>query len=104
MKDSFKEKVYKITRAIPKGYVATYGQVAEMAGNKAGARAVGALMRANPDAPNTPCHRVVADDGNLTGYSAKGGIERKKAMLLAEGVKFSGNKVDLSKSGWKNPV
>lgn len=91
---TFKEKVYEITRNIPKGKVATYGQIAEMAGNKKAARAVGVLMRTNPDAPHTPCHRVVSADGSLTGYSAEGGIKRKMQMLLAEGVIFKNDKVD----------
>ncbi len=97
---SFKEKVYKITKKIPKGKVATYGQIAALAGNKKSARAVGVFMKTNPDAPRTPCHRVVARDGSLTGYSGKGGITQKKKMLLEEGVVFKKNKVDLSISKW----
>lgn len=97
----FKEKVYKITRQIPKGKVATYGQIARLAGNAKAGRAVGALMRANPDAPHTPCHRVVAFDGSLTGYSGKGGVVTKKNMLEEEGVVFKGSRIDLSISLWK---
>ena len=100
MKNSFKEKVYKLTRSIPKGKVATYGQIAKLAGKPKAARAVGVLMRINPDAPETPCHRVVAADGKLTGYSGSGGITSKKAMLITEGVSFKGNRVDISKSLW----
>ena len=96
---TFKEKVYKICRSIPKGRVATYGQVARLAGNPKAARAVGYYMKTNPDAPTTPCHRVVAADGSLTGYSGTGGIKKKKEMLRHEGVKFKGDKVDLSISG-----
>ncbi|HEX8923671.1 MAG TPA: MGMT family protein, partial [Patescibacteria group bacterium] len=59
-------------------------------------RAVGLAMKTNPDIPHTPCHRVVAADGSLTGYSAGEGIPTKKAMLLHEGVSFRGNKVDLA--------
>ena len=99
---TFKEKVYKITRNIPKGKVATYGQIAKLAGNKKAARAVGALMRVNPDAPHTPCHRVVSADGSLTGYSGKGGIKQKKLMLVREGIVFNNDKVDLSISKWKS--
>jgi len=95
---SFKETIYKLTRQIPKGKVATYGQLAKMAGHPKSARAVGAFMRTNPDAPNTPCHRVVASDGKLTGYSGSGGVEQKRKMLIAEGVVFIGDKVDLSRS------
>lgn len=98
---SFKDKVYSLTRAIPKGNVATYGQLARLAGKPKAARAVGALMRCNPDAPHTPCHRVVASDGTLTGYSGKGGLAGKRKMLLAEGVFFTTGKVDLGRSQWR---
>lgn len=98
---NFKEKVYKICRSIPKGKVATYGQVAGLAGNPKAARVVGFYMRTNPDAPNTPCHRVVAVDGSLTGYSGRGGIKKKKQILLAEGIIFKKDKVDLATSGFQ---
>ena len=101
MKNDFKKKVYGITRKIPKGFVATYGQIAKLGGRPKAARAVGAYMRINPDAPNTPCHRVVSTNGKLTGYSGAGGLRGKKKMLLAEGVHFKGDSVDLSKSLWK---
>src|SRR5947207_3200583 len=97
---SFKEEVYKVTTKIPKGFVATYGQVAALAGSPKAARAVGLLMKNNPNAPIVPCHRVVASDGKLTGYSGKEGIEGKRKMLIAEGVIFKGDKVDLSVSRW----
>src|SRR3989344_360284 len=98
MLQSLKEKVYELTRQIPKGKVATYGQLAKLAGSPRAARAVGMFMKTNPDAPRTPCHRVVAFDGTLTGYSAGNGIETKKEMLTAEGVRFKGNRVDLAVS------
>lgn len=97
----FKEKVYKITNQIPKGKVATYGQIAKMAGKPKAARAVGVLMKTNPNAPQTPCHRVVAQDGSLTGYSGKGGIKQKRQMLTSEGVVFKKDKVDFKVSQWK---
>lgn len=98
---NLKEKVYKICRSIPKGKVATYGQLARLAGKPKAARAVGALMRTNPDAPIVPCHRVVSSDGNLTGYSAIGGVAQKKKMLIEEGVSFKNSRVDLLISRWK---
>lgn len=100
MKSTFTEKIYELARKIPKGKVATYGQLAKLAGKPGAARAVGAAMRTNPDIPKTPCHRVVAADGSLTGYSAGTGIPTKKKMLEAEGVKFKGTKVDLKLSQW----
>lgn len=97
---NFKEKVYKICDSIPKGKVATYGQIAKLAGRPKAARAVGYYMRTNPDVPHTPCHRVVASDGSLTGYSGRGGLKAKKQMLKKEGVVFEGDRVVLSRSGW----
>lgn len=97
---TFRDKVYSITNRIPKGKVATYGQLARLAGNPKAARAVGMCMRSNPNAPRTPCHRVVAADGGLTGYSGTGGIAGKREMLLSEGVYFKGENVDLKKSAW----
>jgi O-6-methylguanine DNA methyltransferase len=92
---TFKEKVYEITRKIPRGYVATYGQVAKLAGKPKAARAVGLFMKTNPHAPVIPCHRVVGADGSLVGYSGEGGLLAKKKMLLAEGVVFLKNRIDL---------
>jgi methylated-DNA-protein-cysteine methyltransferase related protein len=97
---TFTEKVYEITKQIPKGKVATYGQLARLVGNPKAARAIGMAMRTNPNAPHTPCHRVVASDGSLTGYSGGDGVSTKKKMLLEEGVVFQGDKVDLTVSGW----
>lgn len=85
-------------RLVPKGKVVTYGQLARLSGNPKAARAVGYYMRTNPDAPGTPCHRVVASDGTLTGYSGRGGIKTKKKMLVDEGVKFNNNRVNLKAS------
>lgn len=97
---SFRDTIYNLARQIPKGKVATYGQLAELAGSPGAARAVGMCMKTNPDAPHTPCHRVVASNGKLTGYSAGDGIKTKRQMLLDEGVYFTGEKVNLIKSQW----
>ena len=106
---SFRDKVYQIAHQIPPGKVATYGQVAAYAGNPHAARAVGLFMKTNPFPPPktashlwnpdvVPCHRVVAADGSLRGYSGSTGLPGKKALLIKEGVKFKGEKVDLSLS------
>ena len=101
MTDTFKETIYTLARKIPRGKVATYGQLAALAGSPKAARAVGMCMRTNPDAPRTPCHRVVSATGELTGYSARGGVRKKKQMLLTEGVQFINDRVDLVSSRWK---
>ncbi|HEX8932338.1 MAG TPA: MGMT family protein [Patescibacteria group bacterium] len=102
MQQSFKEKVYATLRLVPKGKVVTYGQLAALVGSPGAARAIGLCMKTNPDAPRTPCHRVVASHGQLTGYSAEGGTKKKKQMLIAEGVQFIGDRVNLKLSQWQN--
>lgn len=97
----FTDKVYKIVANIPKGKVMTYGQVAKAAGSPHAARAVGMAMRNNPNAPIVPCHRVVASDGRLTGYSAGEGVKTKKEMLIHEGVQFIGDRVNLKESQYR---
>ncbi|HSX09651.1 MAG TPA: MGMT family protein [Candidatus Saccharimonadales bacterium] len=98
---TFKEKIYAIAKSIPKGKVATYGQLAALAGSPGAARAVGMCMKTNPIPEIVPCYRVVASDGSLTGYSAGEGIITKKEKLLKDGVAFNKDKVDLRSSQWK---
>src|SRR5688500_4196438 len=98
---TFRDKIYQLARQIPKGKVASYGQLAELAGSPGAARAVGMCMKTNHNAPHTACHRVVAANGKLTGYSAGEGIKTKKQMLLDEEVKFIGDRVNLNMSQWK---
>jgi methylated-DNA-[protein]-cysteine S-methyltransferase len=100
MSTPFREKVYTILKTVPKGKVVTYGQLAKMAGSPGAARAVGMCMKENPHAPIVPCHRVVAADGKLTGYSGKNGVKGKMQMLKDEGVFFVNDRVDLDKSQW----
>jgi len=100
MKSTFTEHVYTLLRSVPQGKVVTYGQLAKLCGSPNAARAVGMAMKTNPNAPQTPCHRVVASDGSLTGYSGDGGVIGKRSMLIKEGVTFIGEKVDLSVSQW----
>ena len=69
MSGGFKNKVYQLTYLIPKGKVATYGQLAKLAGKPKAARAVGVFMKNSPDPPNIPCHRIVFYNRKLTAYS-----------------------------------
>lgn len=101
MKSNFKNTVYAITAGIPKGKVATYGQVAALAGSPGAARAVGTCMRNNKDTGAVPCHRVVGSTGALTGYAYGNGTSTKKQMLQKEGVFFRGDRIDLAKSQWQ---
>lgn len=79
----FRARVLAAVRSIPRGRVATYGDVAELAGAPGAARAVGNVMR-NCGDPSVPCHRVIAAAGGLGGYG--GFLERKRQLLRAEGL------------------
>lgn len=98
---SFTATVRAVVGSIPKGKVATYGQVAALAGNPRASRAVGMVMRTNKDTKAVPCHRVVGSTGTLTGYAYGNGTSTKKQMLQKEGVKFKGERVDLAASQWQ---
>ena len=78
-----------IVRSIPPGRVATYGDIAVLAGRTGAARAVGNVMRHCED-PSVPCHRVIGAGGALGGYTDP---QRKKQHLAAEGVTFAGRRV-----------
>lgn len=60
------EKIYEVVKQIPRGYVATYGQVAELAGNRHWSRVVGYALHSNPQPGVIPCHRVVTKDGDVS--------------------------------------
>lgn len=81
----FQRTVYEAVLKIPKGEVRSYAQVARMIGRPRAARAAGQALRRNRWAPAIPCHRVIASDGTLGGYSAKGGLAAKRRLLRREG-------------------
>lgn len=83
---AFYQAVWKACAEIPKGQVRTYGWIARRIGKPGAARAVGQALAKNPFSPAIPCHRVVGADGNLTGFSARGGIPAKKRLLRKEGA------------------
>mgnify|MGYP000266785388 CR=1 FL=1 len=97
--DSPTKRIYEAVKRIPKGKVATYGKVAEMAGNKKMSRAVGNALHKNPDPDNIPCFRVVNSKGDLAPEFAFGGMGEQRKLLEAEGIEVKDNKVDLSKYG-----
>ena len=96
----FRQRILDSIRSIPFGQVRSYGEVAAAAGAPRAARAVGGAMAANPLPIVIPCHRVIAGDGRLTGYSAPGGLLLKKFILQMEGVEFKGELVLLKKEGY----
>lgn len=97
--DSPSKRIYEAVKRIPKGRVATYGQVAEMAGDKKMARAVGNALHKNPDPSEIPCHRVVNAKGELSGAFAFGGEREQEKRLMREGVVVTDSRVDLRKYG-----
>lgn len=96
------KRIYEAVRKIPAGRVATYGQVAELAGDKKMARAVGNALRRNPYADMVPCHRVVNAKGELSGAFAFGGQGIQAKLLGSEGIEVADGKVDLEKYGIKD--
>ena len=90
------EKIYKVVKSIPKGKVATYGQVAMLAGNPRWARVVGYALHVNPDPSTIPCHRVVNREGRVAPGFAFGGEGVQRQLLESEGVVFESNgRIDL---------
>lgn len=101
MEQSAFEQIYNVVKQIPKGKVATYGQVASLAGSKRWARVVGYALHANPDPEHIPCHRVVNRFGEVSRAFAFGGENRQIQLLEDEGVEFVDGKVDLERFQWK---
>ena len=99
-KNSF-ELIYEVVKQIPRGKVATYGQVAALAGNKRWSRVVGFALHVNPDSSEIPCYRVVNRFGEVSSAFAFGGRNRQIELLEADGVPCKEGKVDLSKYQWE---
>lgn len=95
--DSPTKRIYEAVKKIPKGKVATYGKVAELAGDKKMARAVGNALHKNPDPENIPCYRVVNSKGELAGEFAFGGEGAQARLLEADGIEVINGRVDLKK-------
>lgn len=98
----FYQQVYELVKQIPKGKVASYGQIAKALGFPRKSRQVGWALHVNPEPGVIPCHRVVFADGRLTDGFAFGGRDVQKAMLVAEGVEFEEEyKVNMAKCRWE---
>src|SRR3954470_984358 len=90
IRDPFSHRVLSVVRRIPPGRVASYGEVAKLAGRPRAARAVGNIMR-SCGRPDVPCHRVIAAGGRLGGY---GGSETaKRGLPIAGGVEVRGKRI-----------
>lgn len=94
------DRIYEVVMQIPYGRVATYGQIAVMAGNRYYARAVGNALHNNPAPEVIPCYRVVNYQGKLAPNFAFGGENIQKQLLENEGVEVIDGKVDLKKYGF----
>ena len=97
--DSPTKRIYEAVKRIPKGHVATYSKVAEMAGNPRMARAVGNALHKNPDPEQITCFRVVNAKGELAGEFAFGGAGEQAKLLEADGIEVEDGKVNLKKYG-----
>ena len=98
---TFHQRVYQAVCEIPKGKVATYGQIALMAGSPRAARIVGHALHHNPRPGEIPCHRVVNREGGMAPAFAFGGPEVQAMLLREEGVEVGEDgRVDLSRYRW----
>lgn len=103
MKSTF-DLIYDVVKRIPYGKVATYGQVALLAGNPNWSRIVGYALHVNPDPDKIPCFRVVNRFGEPSKAFAFGGENAQIAMLEAEGVKFTDGRVDMKNYLWNGEI
>jgi methylated-DNA-protein-cysteine methyltransferase-like protein len=102
LSESSYTRIWKVVRRIPKGRVATYGQVAELAGLPRQARLVGYALHALPEAKQVPWQRVVNAQGRISarGLSEYEALQRQR--LEREGVRFDARgRIDLARFGWK---
>ena len=101
MENTF-ERIYDVVKQIPKGKVASYGQVALLAGNPNWARVVGYALHVNPEPQNIPCYRVVTKDGRVSDAFAFGGVNEQIALLKADGIEFvDETHVDMTRFQWQ---
>lgn len=98
------ELIYEAVKKIPKGKVATYGQIALLAGNPRWSRVVGYALHVNPDPQHIPCYRVVNRFGEPSPAFAFGGVETQIALLESEGVRVYDGRVDLSVYQWDGRI
>jgi methylated-DNA-[protein]-cysteine S-methyltransferase len=84
----FQQRVLMAVAGVPRGMVATYAEIARRIDRPNAARAVGQALRRNPIPIVIPCHRVLASDGGLGGYTGRGGLRTKRQLLSLEGVEL----------------
>jgi len=95
------DRIYDAVCAIPRGKVATYGQIARLSGNPRWSRVVGYALHRNPQPLVIPCHRVVDRFGRVAGSFAFGGGDAQRHLLETEGIVFEPDgHIDLTRFGW----
>lgn len=97
------DMIYEVVKKIPKGQVASYGQVAALAGSRRWARVVGYALHACPDPDGIPWHRVVRQDGSLAFDSTDGTSNLQRKLLESEGVRLRDGKVIMKDHQWDTP-
>lgn len=104
MRHSFFDHVYRVVALIPRGRVATYGQIAAYLGNPRAARTVGWALSSMPDGLNLPWHRVVNSQGRISGPAGAHRAREQRWLLEEEGITFDeSGSIDLEMYGWKSP-
>jgi methylated-DNA-protein-cysteine methyltransferase related protein len=101
----FFQRVYKIVAQVPKGKVATYGQIARLLGEPRSARVVGWAMKAAPESLHLPCHRVVNRLGELAPNYAFGSSDVQRGLLVSEGITFNEDgRINMKKHLWDGGI
>jgi methylated-DNA-protein-cysteine methyltransferase-like protein len=100
--DGTHARIHAVVRRIPRGRVASYGQVARVAGLASHARLVGYAMAALPDSTRVPWHRVVNAQGRVSPRATRGADSLQRALLEREGVRFDASgRIELARFGWR---
>ena len=95
------DRIYEVVKRIPRGRVATYGQIAAMVGNPRLSRVVGYALHVNPDPEHIPCFRVVNREGRVSKAFAFGGENMQILLLEDEGIELENDRVDLERFLWR---
>jgi methylated-DNA-protein-cysteine methyltransferase related protein len=96
------QRIYDVVRRIPSGHVATYGQIANLAGLPGQARLVGYALHSSPDHLVLPWHRVINARGTISLSEMEASYHEQRALLQSEGIIFTNDRIDLQRFRW-NP-
>jgi len=96
----FSKRVIEIIKKIPSGKVATYGQIATLAGNNKAARQISRILHSSSEKHELPWHRVINSHGTIS-LKFGDGFEMQKSMLQSEGINVMEDKINLQKFQWK---